>query len=97
MYPAAYPEVLAVSAGNRQGEFAPYANRGPFVDLVLPGSGIVPYGGDSWLVTGTSTATAYASGAAAGLWKPEMGAPANLVPTMLKNFGLISAPSAKRP
>jgi len=52
-FPASYPEVMAVSAGNRQGVFAPYANRGPFIDLVLPGSGIVPYGGDSWLVTGT--------------------------------------------
>jgi len=97
MFPAAYPEVMAVSAGSRQGEFAPYANRGPFIDIVLPGSGIVPYGGDSWLVTGTSTSTAYATGIAAATWSPELGSPANLEATMRKNFGLPSGPPAKKP
>ncbi len=96
-FPASYPEVLAVSAGNRQGDFAPYANRGPFIDLVLPGSGIVPYGGESWLVTGTSTSTAYASGIAGALWTPQLGSPANLEDTMRKNFGLLYGGPAKKP
>lgn len=87
-FPAAYPEVIAVSAGNAQGQFAPYANHGSFVDLVLPGSGIVAYQGDLWRVNGTSTATAYASGAAGALWNPSLGRPANLEPILRKHFGI---------
>jgi hypothetical protein len=64
-YPAAYPEVIAVTAGNKQGTVAPYANYGNFVDVIAPGSSIVNFNGKSWLVMGTSAATAYASGAAA--------------------------------
>lgn len=64
-YPAAYPQVLAVTAGTRDGSIASYANSGDFVDLVAPGSSIVPFNNQSWLVTGTSAATAYASGVAA--------------------------------
>lgn len=97
MYPAAYPEVLAVSAGSRQGQFAPYANRGSFIDLVLPGSGIVPYGGDNWMVTGTSTSTAYASGIAGALWSPSLGAPSNLEASMRSHFGLLGVTPAKKP
>ncbi len=87
-FPASYPEVLAVTAGNSSGQYAPYANRGPFVDLMLPGSGIVPYGGDRWLVTGTSTATAYASGIAGALWNPSVGSPANLNTLLRQKFGV---------
>ncbi len=87
-YPASYPEVLAVTAGNSGGQYAPYANRGPFVDLMLPGSGIVPYAGDQWMVTGTSTATAYASGIAGALWNPRIGSPANLDSVLRTQFGL---------
>jgi hypothetical protein len=64
-YPAAYPEVIAVTAGTRQGTVAPYANYGSFVDVIAPGSSIVNFNGQSWLVMGTSASTAYASGAAA--------------------------------
>jgi len=64
-YPAAYPQVMAVTAGTRDGAIASYANSGDFVDLVAPGTSIVPYNGESWLVSGTSAATAYASGLAA--------------------------------
>ena len=87
-FPAAYPEVIAVTAGNAQGQFAPYANHGSFVDLMLPGTGIVPYQGDLWRVTGTSTATAYASGIAGALWNPSVGSPANLESILRKQFGV---------
>jgi len=87
-FPASYPEVIAVSAGSSSGQFAPYANRGPFVDLMLPGSGIVAFQGDRWLVNGTSTATAYASGIAGALWTPSIGSPANLEPLLRQNFGI---------
>lgn len=64
-YPAAYPNVVAVTAGNSQG-LAPYANRGSFVDIVLPGTSLVQYGNQNWLINGTSASAAYASGLALG-------------------------------
>jgi hypothetical protein len=67
-YPAAYPHVMAVTAGGRDGKIAPYANRGEFIDISAPGSGMFPYNGQNWMVMGTSAATAYASGVAASLW-----------------------------
>src|SRR5438874_7214892 len=70
-YPAAYPEVIAVTAGTRQGVIAPYANYGSFVDVIAPGQAIVNFNGQSWLVTGTSASTAYASGAAAALLEKD--------------------------
>jgi hypothetical protein len=66
-YPAAYSEVVAVTATDNQGNIAPYANYGDFVDVAAPGTAIVSYNGNSYLVTGTSASTAMVSGAAAGL------------------------------
>jgi len=65
-FPAAYPEVIAVTAGDKMGNIAPYANRGSFVDVIGPGVSLVDFQGQSYLVRGTSAATAYVSGAAAG-------------------------------
>jgi hypothetical protein len=64
-YPAAYPNVTAVTATDRSGNLAPYANRGSFIDVAAPGTAIVNFGGQSFVVTGTSTATAYVSGSTA--------------------------------
>jgi len=65
-YPAAYPEVIAVTATDDNGNTAAYANRGSFVDIGVPGSVVVSYGGVDYSVVGTSAATALASGIAAG-------------------------------
>ena len=65
MYPAAYPDVIAVTAINRDGGIAPWANYGSFVDVGAPGSSIVSFGGQAYVVTGTSASTALASGIAA--------------------------------
>jgi hypothetical protein len=65
-YPAAYPEVIAVTAGDGSGNLAPYANRGSFVDVVGPGTVPVSFNGKLWRVTGTSPATAFIAGMAAG-------------------------------
>jgi thermitase len=65
-FPAAYPEVIAVTAGVGPGQLAPYANRGSFVDVMAPGSSIISFNGLSWRVNGTSPAAAYISGAIAG-------------------------------
>ncbi len=66
-YPAAYPEVVSVTASDPNGQLAPYANRGSFINMIEPGDNIVPFNGQSWLVEGTSTSTAFATGTAAGL------------------------------
>jgi len=63
-YPAALPEVLAVTAVE-QGSIAPYANRGSFVSVGAPGTSIVNYNGSSYFVIGTSSAAAFTSGIAA--------------------------------
>jgi hypothetical protein len=64
-YPAAYPEVLAVTATTRGGQLASYANRGDFVDVAAPGTSLVPFQSRPYLVVGTSAATANASAVAA--------------------------------
>jgi hypothetical protein len=66
-YPAAYTEVIATTAGDKKGNLASYANRGSFVDVVAPGGSVINFNNLSYLVTGTSAATAYVSGLAAGL------------------------------
>ena len=40
-FPAAFPSVVAVGAVDGQEELAPFSNRGPNLDLVAPGVGIV--------------------------------------------------------
>jgi hypothetical protein len=64
-YPAAYPEVMAVTAVD-QGQLAPYANRGSFVSLGAPGDSVFCYNGQSYMSTGTSVSSSYISGLAAG-------------------------------
>jgi hypothetical protein len=66
-FPAAYPEVIAVTAGDKRGNIAPYANRGSFIDVIAPGTSIVYFKNQAYLVSGTSASTAYVSGLAAGL------------------------------
>ena len=66
-YPAAYPGVIAVTAANQPGQLANYANHGPFVDMMAPGNSVVFFNNQPWLVTGTSAASAYAAGLAAGV------------------------------
>jgi len=65
-YPAALSGVNAVTALGAPGQLASYANYGSFVSMALPGANVVTIGGQSYVVQGTSTSTAYASGVAAG-------------------------------
>jgi len=64
-YPAADLGVIAVTA-TQGGQLAPYANFGSFVSLALPGASVVYLGGQAYIIQGTSPATAYATGVAAG-------------------------------
>ncbi len=87
VYPAAYPEVIAVtSAQDKNGTIAPYANRGDFVDIILPGATIVSFESQRYYVNGTSVSTALASGMMAGLADSNHQAPAKLISTMSSTF-----------
>jgi hypothetical protein len=93
-FPSGFPEVIAVSSGLADGSFAPFANRSPAVDLLLPGSSIVPFDGGMFRVSGTSVSAARASGIATGFWLQQggVGAPADLAPRLIQNFGVPQAP-----
>jgi len=65
-YPAAYPEVMAVTAIDRGGQIAPYANRGSFVSVGAPGTSIIYFNNQPYYVMGTSPAAAFTSGLVAG-------------------------------
>lgn len=93
-YPAAYPEVLAVTASDHRGQIAPYANRGPFVDLIAPGTSVVPHAGEAFIVQGTSVSTAYASGFAAGLLSIPNTPPASVASQMHDRIGFRPASPA---
>jgi hypothetical protein len=64
-YPAADSGVIAVAA-TQGNQLASYSNYGSFIALALPGASVVYLGGAAWVVQGTSPATAYATGIAAG-------------------------------
>lgn len=65
-YPAAVNGVYSVTALAQQGQLAPYANFWPGDYFALPGTSLVPYANKTWVVQGTSPATAYATGVYAG-------------------------------
>jgi hypothetical protein len=66
-YPAAYPEVMAVTAISPDGKLTDYANRGNFVDVAERGTQPVRFNNQTYSTTGTSGSTAYISGMAAAL------------------------------
>jgi hypothetical protein len=61
-YPAAYNDVLSVTALGANGQLASYADNFPGVKTSAPGTSYIPWNGSIWVPQGTSTATAIVTG-----------------------------------
>jgi hypothetical protein len=84
-YPAADSGVIAVAA-TQGGQLAPYSNYGSFIALALPGTSVIYMGSQAWVVQGTSPATAYATGIAAGAKSGTSLTWAQILATMQQKF-----------
>lgn len=91
-FPAGYPEVISVTAGESPTTLASYANFSPVNDAMAPGVARIQYGGLTWIVNGTSPAAAFFSGAVAvGVSSGQT--PAQAAQSALRTFPL--PPSAR--
>ncbi len=91
-YPAAYPEVMAVTAID-QGQIASYANRGSFISLGAPGTSVVYFGNQPYYVTGTSASAAFTSGMAAGYMESTHNSASQMQAFLRSNFGVKIVPN----
>ena len=90
-YPAAYSQVISVTAGN-DGQLAPYANYGSYINLIVPGSAVVYYDNQPYLVSGTSTSSAITSGLAAGVADSKRVSPVAAAGALLNTAALQFTP-----
>ncbi len=86
IYPAGWEEVTAVTAGDKNGNILSWANYGSFVDAVAPGTSVVQYNQNSYMVTGTSVSTAYFSGLAASQISKSGSTVAKSWPSVVQSF-----------
>jgi hypothetical protein len=88
MYPGATPGVHDVTALGQPGQLAAYANDWSGDSLALPGTGFVYYGNQAYIVQGTSTATAYATGMFAGAMNTTTMSPSQIFSMMQQKFAV---------
>ncbi len=67
VYPAAGPGVVSVTAADVAGGVAPWANSGSWIDAIGPGQHVIRFQDQAWHGAGTSVATGWVSGWAAGV------------------------------
>jgi subtilisin family serine protease len=93
MYPAAYPEVVAVTATDDRGRAFRLANRGEYVDIAAPGVNIrhAQPGGGYAASSGTSYAVPFVTVAAARLLQSNT-EPATMLDTLYASAIDIGAP-----
>ncbi len=65
-YPSASPGAMGVTAGDRNGQVASFANTGPQTELIGPATTYFNFQGRTWMAQGTSSATAWTSGLVGG-------------------------------
>ncbi len=82
-YPAAYPNVIGVSAADKSGNVGKFSESGAYVDLAAPGLGIPAWCDETFRSycekEGTSAAAAIASASAALIWSAHPDWTANQV------------------
>jgi hypothetical protein len=86
-YPAAYSEVMGVTAVDN-GQLASYANRGAFIALGAPGTATVYFNGQVYSVAGTSSSAAYISAIAAAYQEANHATPTDLRQFLKSRFGV---------
>jgi hypothetical protein len=91
LYPAAYPQALAVAATNDRQEAPDYSNYGPEVDVAAPGGSdsagiysLAPGGGYATMY-GTSMAAPHVAAAAALAWSAAPARSASAIALVLKD------------
>ena len=93
-YPSASPGALGVTAVDSTGVPAGYANTGPQARLAGPGTTLIQFGGQNWVTQGTSGATAWVSGLAAG-WMSQSGSTASQAGQWLQSAVPFKPPSGR--
>jgi len=87
-YPAAYPEVISVTALAKGGKIASYANTGIQPDAAAPGVVVFSYNGLVYGSQGTSVSSAAATGIAAGLADSTCAPWTKVIPTIEKTLAV---------
>lgn len=88
MYPAAYPQVLSVTAVDASGQQALFPNQSEAIDFAAPGVGVLTAKEDEGtiLFSGTSAAAPFVTGTLASLMSGDGALPAKQAVDVLKRY-----------